>query len=114
MLLEIIEKVLGMFPEMAIASAFIAVFIDLVLKKLLKMPDGYAGLAAGVLNAIVWIAVMLAGDAAVGDIKNILDALTLLLPYIVAALLGLIGSDMAHTYAVTKGLRVGFSYSRGD
>jgi hypothetical protein len=104
-LLQFLEVLLGFVPEIAAASALIAIIVDTA--KRVGLPNGYAPLAAAVLNLVFYGLFWFIGEDGQEEVGAIITSLEVLAPVIVAWLVSMFGANWVHKKAVPAG----FGYS---
>jgi len=106
--LVFVNLMLGFIPVVAGAAVAIAAIVD-GLKKIGVVKDGYAPLASGVLNLVVFVGLFFFGDQYGKEVQSALDAIAIVAPVIVSLLIALLSTSKAHELLNSIGL--GFSYS---
>ena len=71
--LEFVSEVLGLVPIISFGAPLIAFLVDTL--KRFGLKDGFAPLASGLLNAILYTVVWLAGDDNLAGVQTIVEAL---------------------------------------
>ena len=108
-IIEFVNAILELFPVVAVAATLIAVIVDCAKK--LGLADGYAGFMSLFLNAAAWVGLYVAQQQGVEEqVTGIIDNLTQIAPAIVALILSLVGSKLAHNLAMYLG--IGYSHSK--
>jgi len=106
--LVFIETLLGFIPAVAGAAIAIAALVD-GLKKIGWLKDGYAPLASGLLNLVVFVALFFFGDQYGKEVQSVLDGIAIVAPVIVSLLIALLSTSKAHDLLNSIGL--GYSYT---
>jgi len=109
--LTFVEVLLGFVPAVAGAAIAIAALVD-GLKKLGWLPDGYAPLASGILNLVVFVALFFLGDQYGKEVQSVLDGIAIIAPVIVSLLIALLSTSKAHDLLTSIGLGVSYSASK--
>jgi len=102
------ETLLGFIPAVAGAAIAIAALVD-GLKKLGWLPDGYAPLASGLLNLVVFVLLFFLGDQYGKEVQSVLDGIAIIAPVIVSLLIALLSTSKAHDLLTSIGLGVSYS-----
>lgn len=103
--LGLLNALVSYVPEVVGAAAFISLTVDLA-KKYLRLRDGYAGILSGALNLAAYIVYYFVEDKRAID--SVLQALTLVLPYLAMLLVSLAATKAVHK--VTMWLGIGVSH----
>lgn len=102
-ILGLLNALAGYAPEVAGAAVAICLIVDLS-KKYLGLKDGYAGILSAGLNIAAYVAYYFIEDRRAVD--NVMQALTLLLPYIAMIFVSLGATKVAHMLAMWLGIGV--------
>ena len=104
-LLGFILALADLVPVVGFGAGLIAVIVD-ALKRFGLLPDGFAPLAASLLNVALFAIVYFVGDQA--DIEGLVEAITALAPYIIGLLSVALAAPAVHNALERVG--VGFSH----
>lgn len=106
--LEFCGNLFTLVPVVAPAVLLIAIIVDGA-KKAKILPNGYAPVLSGVLNAAVFLVYYLAGPDRTAQIDGIIKAVTVFAPFIVGYAASVFSTAKAHNAMVEAGF--GYSYS---
>lgn len=106
--LSFIATLLGFVPVVAAVAPLVAFLVDTA--KRFGLPDGYAPLASGLLNLLVY-ALFYFVELDEAAVQNVVEAILAIAPYIVALLISLFGSAWAHQQLAKIG--VGYRHPKG-
>jgi hypothetical protein len=99
-----VDALLDLVPAVAFGAPLIAILVDAA--KRVGLPDGYAPLASGLLNLILYgVLFFLKGRE--GEVQTIVEGLTALAPFILSLFVGLLATAGSHK----KLLNIGVGYS---
>lgn len=94
LVLDILKEFIALTPVVAVTAPLITLLVNAA--KQAGLPDGRAGLLSGLLNLLAWIGLAVASRLdRLDEAQSVIQALTQLMPVLIALALSILASDGA-------------------